>query len=382
MFNTRSLDAYYKGKTVLVTGHTGFKGSWLTVWLKKMGANVIGFSDKYRENDPSGLKWLSNVVPIEYRADEEILANIEDKTAVLNAFKIYKPDITFHLAAQAIVKTSYDNPYDTFTTNFIGSLNVINAFKEVFANDSNTKKRSLVMITSDKCYQNIEQIWGYTENDRMGGDDPYSASKGATELMINAYMKSFFAKYNATLGVASVRAGNVIGGGDCSANRLIPDCIRAITNYTDINIRNPKATRPWCHVLDVICGYLITGMQCHNNPQKYSSNYNFGPELSDNVDVSEVAKAVVQYFRHFDNRDNTRVIIDDAEHQAECGLLFLNTTRAYRELQWKRKLCVADALRYTAEWYYNQLNDADMYMWTLKQIDEYYNRDIALTLSV
>ena len=264
----------YNGKTVLVTGHTGFKGSWLSIWLNMMGAKVVGYSlDPYSERGNFEACHLHDRLLADIRGDTR------DYEKLNQTIKQYRPEIIFHLAAQALVRKAYAHPKETYETNLMGSLNIMEAVRE------NDCVKTVVMITSDKCYENVEQIWGYKETDRMGGYDPYSSSKGCTELMISSYRNSYFnpkdyAKHGKA--VASVRAGNVIGGGDWSADRLIPDCIRFIEAGKDIEIRNPIATRPWEHVLEPLSGYLRVGEKLIEDPVKYATSFNFGPHISAN----------------------------------------------------------------------------------------------------
>ena len=252
----------YKGKTVLVTGHTGFKGSWLSIWLTMLGANVVGYA-----LEPYSQRGNYKASHLEKHLYADVKGDIRDSEKLEATIAKYKPEIIFHLAAQALVRTAYDNPKYTYETNVIGSLNILEAVRKF------DFIKTVVMITSDKCYENVEQIWGYKETDRMGGYDPYSSSKGCAELMISSYRNSYFnpkdyAKHGKA--VASVRAGNVIGGGDWSDNRLVPDCIRFIEEGKDIEIRSPKATRPWEHVLEPLSGYLRVGQKLMEEPVKYS----------------------------------------------------------------------------------------------------------------
>ena len=276
------------GKTVLVTGHTGFKGSWLSIWLNMMGAKVVGYSlDPYSERGNFEACHLHDRLLADIRGDTR------DYEKLNQTIKQYRPEIIFHLAAQALVRKAYAHPKETYETNLMGSLNIMEAVRE------NDCVKTVVMITSDKCYENVEQIWGYKETDRMGGYDPYSSSKGCTELMISSYRNSYFnpqdyAKHGKA--VASVRAGNVIGGGDWSADRLIPDCIRFIEAGKDIEIRNPIATRPWEHVLEPLSGYLRVGEKLIEDPVKYATSFNFGPQISANKTVWEVVSRLVGYY--------------------------------------------------------------------------------------
>ncbi len=348
----------YKDKTVLVTGHTGFKGSWLAIWLTMMGAKVVGYSlDPYSERGNYCASKLSERLYADLRGDTR------DLDALDAAVKKYRPEMVFHLAAQALVRTSYEQPKYTFETNIMGSLNVMEAMR---ANDC---LKTAVMITSDKCYENVEQIWGYKETDRMGGDDPYSASKGCTELMLHAYRQSYFnPKKYAEHGkaVATVRAGNVIGGGDWSDNRLIPDCIRYIEEGKPIAIRNPKATRPWEHVLEPLSGYLKVGQKLTEDPVKYATSFNFGPHISANKPVLEVVRRLVEYYGKGE-------VIDASDPNAahENTLLNLDVTKAYVMLNWEAKWGLTDAVKKTVDWYKEALTSKDMWNFCVGQITEH-----------
>lgn len=366
MFDITSFADFYKNKTVLITGHTGFKGSILSVWLTSLGARVVGLSDKY-PIDADGLNWLSNCIPSKHRVAQQIMVDIRNAEDVERAIRGIQPDIIFHLAAQALVKTAYAEPHRTFTTNVVGTLNVLNAYYKIFKDS--VEPRALVCITSDKCYQNVEQIWGYRESDRIGGDDPYSASKGCAELIINSYMQSFL-QTMPNCGIASVRAGNVIGGGDCSDNRLIPDCVRAIYNDTPITMRNPNATRPWLHVFEPLSGYMLVGKELYNNPTKFSTNFNFGPKIENNKSVGEVVKLFASNF----NRPTQIICHEPDPDQHECGLLNLDVTKSYRMLDWSSRWNIEDALTATAEWYQNvHANKDNALSITLLQISDYCN---------
>ena len=269
----------YKNKTVLVTGHTGFKGSWLSIWLRELGANVIGYAlDPYTEKDNFVLAKLEDKIT-------DIRGDIRDKKNLKEVFDKYKPEFVFHLAAQPLVRLSYENPIETYEINVMGTINVLECIRET------PETKIGIMITTDKCYENKEQIWGYRETDPLGGYDPYSSSKGAAEIAISSWRNSFFnpkdyEKHKKS--IASVRAGNVIGGGDWSLDRIIPDCIRALEKDEAISIRNPKAIRPWEHVLEPLNGYLLLGQKMYEEPSKYCEGWNFGPNLDSIVSVCKI----------------------------------------------------------------------------------------------
>jgi CDP-glucose 4,6-dehydratase len=345
----------YNGKTVLVTGHTGFKGSWLSIWLNMMGAKVVGYSlDPYSERGNFEACHLHDRLLADVRGDTR------DYEKLNQTIKQYRPEIIFHLAAQALVRKAYAHPKETYETNLIGSLNIMEAVRE------NDCVKTVVMITSDKCYENVEQIWGYKETDRMGGYDPYSSSKGCTELMISSYRNSYFnpqdyAKHGKA--VASVRAGNVIGGGDWSADRLIPDCIRFIEAGKDIEIRNPIATRPWEHVLEPLSGYLRVGEKLIEDPVKYATSFNFGPHISANKTVWEVVSRLVGYY------GKGRVVdVSNPADLHENTLLNLDVTKAYVMLGWEARWNLQEAIEKTVDWYKEALQTYDMYDFCVRQI--------------
>ena len=353
MFNST-----YSGKRVLVTGHTGFKGSWLCIWLKMLGAEVVGYA-----LEPYSEKGNYVVTHLRDKLFADIKGDILDYKNLQGVIGEYQPEIVFHLAAQALVKTAYQNPRDTYETNAMGTVNILEAIR------NSDSLKTVVMITSDKCYENIEQIWGYKETDRMGGYDPYSASKGCAELVVDSYRNSYFNPNNYDKhgkAIASVRAGNVIGGGDWSANRLIPDCIRFIEAGQDIEIRNPIATRPWEHVLEPLSGYLKVGQKLMEDPIMYATSFNFGPHISANKTVLEVVRYLVEHY------GKGRVV--DASNPCdnhENVLLNLDVTKAYIMLGWEAKWGLQDAVKKTVDWYKEALISHDMYDFCLKQITEH-----------
>ncbi len=359
-----SLTKTYRDKTILITGHTGFKGSWLTIWLNMMGAKVIGFAlDPKTKKDNFVLTHIGEEIR-DYRGD------IRDKEKVFDLFIKEKPEIVFHLAAQALVLESYSDPVYTYETNIMGAVNVLEAVRKT------PSVHTAIIITSDKCYENKEQISGYCENDPMGGYDPYSSSKGAAELIISAYRNSFFnhKKYNEHhKAIASVRAGNVIGGGDWSDYRLIPDCIKSIENGGIIKVRNPDSVRPWQHVLEPLGGYLWLGYQMMNEPGKFNEAWNFGPKENMTARVKEVIENLIKIYGKGDWED---VSVKNKHHEA--GLLKLDITKARQKLKWEPLLDFTKTLNLTVEWYkkYKKQNarqiceqQIEMYMqqWKLNQ---------------
>jgi CDP-glucose 4,6-dehydratase len=344
----------YKGKKVFITGHTGFKGSWLSYLLTELGAEVRGFSLEMDTN-PNHFSLLNLKNKIDH-----IVGDITDISSLKIALNEFQPEIVFHLAAQAIVKYSYDEPIKTFNTNIMGSVNLLDSVK------SCESVKSLVFITSDKCYENLEWVWGYRENDQLGGHDPYSASKGAAELIFSAYSRSFFEARN-NLGTASARAGNVIGGGDWAINRIIPDCIRAIEKNIPIKLRNPNATRPWQHVLEPINGYLMLGALLYSNPDFYSGSWNFGPSTSEIRTVNEVANAMIEYIGK-----GSIEIENLQEINHEANLLQLNCDKAKQFLGWSPRWGSDKTISSTAQWYKVFLEGGNIESITKSQIYDFF----------
>lgn len=352
----KNFNNVYKGKKVLVTGHTGFKGSWLSIWLKELGAEVIGYSlDPYAEKDNFVLSHLSEKI-VDIRGD------IRDRKHLRKVFDKYQPEIVFHLAAQPLVRLSYDIPVETYETNLMGTINIL----EEIRNCENTKIG--IMITTDKCYENKEQIWGYRENEAFGGYDPYSSSKGACEIAIQSWRNSFFnpkdyEKHGKS--ITSVRAGNVIGGGDWAKDRIVPDCIRALEEGKDIEIRSPKSIRPWEHVLEPLSGYLLLGQKMMEDPIKYCEGWNFGPNLDAIVNVWEVAEKIVKNYGKGNLKD-----ISDPNALHEAKLLLLDITKSRFELGWKPTLTIDESIELTAEWYKRYISE-DVYQLCVKQINKF-----------
>ena len=347
------LKNFYKNKKILITGHTGFKGSWLTSCLLAFGARIVGFS----KNDDKLKNYQKNCF---YKKVKNIYADITNYNKFEKEVKKFNPEIIIHLAAQALVSDSYEDPYKTIETNVMGTLNVIEASKK----SKNIK--SLLIITSDKCYFNKEIIKGYKENDQLGGDDPYSASKAAAENIFNAYAKSFFCKQN-KYGYATARAGNVIGGGDWSRDRLIPDCIKSIKNKKKLMIRNPSSTRPWQHVLEPVSGYLLLAKLLYEKKQKFSGNWNFGPSARETMEVKKVSKLLFNYL------GVDKKIIKTKGNFKETVLLKLNSNKAIKLLKWKNKWNMKKSIMETARWYKDYLNKKDIKKTTTQQIEEYFN---------
>lgn len=351
-------DNFYRGKKVIVTGHTGFKGSWLSIWLHELGAEVVGVAlDPFSERDNFVLSGIGSKIKADIRAD------IRDGKRILEIFSEYKPEIVFHLAAQPLVRLSYSRPVETYESNVMGTIHVMEAIRA-------TKSVKVgVMITTDKCYDNNEQMSGYVESDPFGGYDPYSSSKGACEVAIQSWRRSFFnpADYDKkhTVSLASVRAGNVIGGGDWALDRIIPDCIRALETTKVIDIRSPKAIRPWEHVLEPLSGYMLLAQKMWNNPTEYCEGWNFGPEEESVLTVWEVATAIVENFGYGDLKD---VSAPNALH--EENMLMLNINKAKTRLGWKPKLDVKGTVVLTVDWY-KRYKKEDVYKLCVDQIKEY-----------
>ncbi len=345
--------AVYKGKRVLITGHTGFKGSWLAQILIRLGAEVTGYALPPKGED-------SNFERLNLRAAiRHLEGDLRDADRLERAMRDCAPEFVFHLAAQALVRRSYADPAETFSTNVMGSVNLLEAVR------STSSVRSLVYITSDKCYENQEWIWGYRENDQLGGHDPYSASKAAAELVFSAYWRSFFSDRR-DFGAATTRAGNVIGGGDWADDRIIPDCIRAITSGKPLTLRNPTATRPWQHVLEPLSGYLQLGAGLYKDPQGHCGAWNFGPTSTQCRTVGDVANYIV---RHFGRGE---VVCGDPPKEHEAQLLQLNCDKAYQLLGWHPRWEVEKTLAKTAEWYRTVLVGEDASAVTSRQILDYF----------
>ena len=351
----------YKNKKVLVTGDTGFKGSWLVMWLEKLGADVIGISKDIPTN-PAMFKVLDLQKRIRhYQEDIRNLAKMEQ------IISEEKPDFLFHLAAQPIVSTSYSDPIETISSNVMGTANILETLK------NSNQPCTAVIITSDKCYDNVEQIWGYKENDQMGGKDIYSGSKGAAEVIIKSYYHSFFKSDDCNVKLAIARAGNVIGGGDWAKDRIVVDCMKAWSNDKKVEIRSPNATRPWQHVLEPLSGYLALGAALHEDNSLHGEAFNFGPKAEQNRTVEELLIDLSRYW-HFDNPSEAYEVTDNIPFH-EAGLLKLNCDKALAYLKWQSNLDYNDTIRFTSEWYYDYYkNEQDMYTKTLSQIQEFENK--------
>lgn len=354
LVNDNSL-SYYKGKKVFVTGHTGFKGAWLITWLHLLGATVKGYA-LATQND----KDLFNTIAQEISL-ENVFADIRNKEKLQEEISNFQPDLVFHLAAQALVRRSYEIPSETFEINAVGTANVLEAVNKL------SNKCTVIVITTDKVYHNKEIDYHYKETDELGGYDPYSASKAATEIVVNSFRNSFFnpQKYSVhQKAVASVRAGNVIGGGDWNKDRIIPDIIRSLVADEPIAVRNPLAVRPWQHVLEPVNGYLLLGILLDKNAQIYSGAYNFGPLPTDHLPVNKLVDIAIDCW-------GSGAWIDTSEstHLHEANLLQLDITKAATVLNWKPKLTSTQAIEWTIGWY--KQNQEDLFNYTLTQIKNY-----------
>jgi CDP-glucose 4,6-dehydratase len=345
---------FYNKKKILITGHTGFKGTWLTSCLLEFNSEIMGISlldekiKYYKKN-------------CHYQKVKNVFFDITNYNKLKLEILKFKPQIIFHLAAQSLVSESYKDPYRTIQTNVIGTLNVIDIARNI------KSLKSLIIITSDKCYLNKEIKRGYKETDELGGDDPYSASKASAENIFNAYAKSFFYSQN-IFGFATTRAGNVIGGGDWSKNRLIPDCIRSLQNKKKLEIRNPFSTRPWQHVLEPLSGYLILAKKIYQNKNKklYSGSWNFGPLPKETMQVRKVVKYLFKYIKF-----NKKIIRRSGSFK-ETVLLKLNSNKSIKLLKWTNKWNMKKSIKETAKWYKEFLNKKNVKKVMTNQIKEYF----------
>ncbi|MDB9822141.1 CDP-glucose 4,6-dehydratase [Deltaproteobacteria bacterium] len=348
--------SFYQNKKVLITGHTGFKGSWLSIWLNLLGAEVYGYAlEPYTKNDNFLVSGLDKRV-------SHHIGDIRSFNDLLSIFKRFNPEIVFHLAAQPLVRRSYIDPKETFDTNIGGTVNILECCR---LSDS---VEVIVNVTSDKCYENYEWPWGYRENDRLGGHDPYSSSKAGSEIVSEAYRKSFFnQEYFNDHGkcLATARAGNVIGGGDWREDRLIPDCIRSLEKGEPILLRNPDSIRPWQHVLEPLYGYLLLAVKMSDDPVKFSSAWNFGPRNDHSLKVEEVADLVVSRW----GKGSIELEKKDKDSH-EARTLCLDITKAMVELSWEPRWDTGRAVSETVDWYRNY-KTSDIYRFCEEQIEQY-----------
>lgn len=349
-------DNVFKGKTILVTGHTGFKGSWLSIWLRELGSNVIGYAlEPYTEYDNFVAAKLENRI-------ESNIGDIQDYGKLKRAFDKYQPEIVFHMAAQSLVRLSYKQPKSTYDTNVVGTVNLLECCR---LTDS---VKVIINVTSDKCYENKEWIWGYREDDPVGGYDPYSSSKACSEIITSAYRNSFFNAKEHSKAISTVRAGNVIGGGDWREDRLIPDCIKALKENKPIGIRSPKSIRPWQHVLEPLSGYLLLASRMCEDGEKYSGAWNFGPVHGSIITVEELVKSLIKHWGHGTYKDLSEGMSYEPH---ETKSLILDISKAINSLNWVPTLGLNEAIEYTTDWY--KAPDVD-YDFCVNQINDYVGK--------
>lgn len=349
----KNIDAgFWNGKRVLITGHTGFKGSWLSIWLQSMGSVLRGAALK-----PATAPSMFEIANVE-KGIESCILDIREFSKVRECIADFQPEIIFHMAAQPLVRLSYNQPIDTYATNVMGTVHVLEAARSVDC------VKAIVNVTTDKCYENREWVWGYREDEPMGGHDPYSASKACSELVTSSYRKSFFDLTRS--GLATARAGNVIGGGDWSKDRLIPDLITNLQNNQSTQIRNPRATRPWQHVLEPLSGYMMLAEQLYNKPKHFSEAWNFGPEDADVKQVDWIANKICALWGN-----DAQWETDQELHVHEANWLKLDITKAKYQLGWQPKWTINEALEHTVEWYSEFMFGSNMSEFTEKQIKLY-----------
>ena len=351
---------FWKDRKVLITGHTGFKGGWLSHWLKNLGAHVNGYA-----LPPNAGHSFYTQTSVSHSLLSNTFSDIRHLDAFKKAMQLAEPSIVIHLAAQPLVIDSYLDPISTYSTNVMGVVNMFEAVR------SCSSVKAVLNVTTDKCYENKEQLVGYQENDPMGGHDPYSSSKGCSELVSASYRKSFF--NDSGVAIASARAGNVIGGGDWAKNRIIPDAMNAFANNEKLLIRNPNSIRPWQHVLEPLFGYLILCQQLINNPTIFSGAWNFGPNYEDTQPVSVLADIVVESWG-----DNAEWGHNNEVHPHEANYLKLDCSKAKNILKWNPVWSLDEALVETVKWYKAFYNNEDMSKFTLNQIKKYTKHESAL----
>lgn len=345
----------FNNKKVLITGHTGFKGSWLSLWLNYLGAKIYAISKDVPTN-PSMYSTQKDIFSKDYRF------NITNFAKLRRVIDDVKPDYVFHLAAQPIVLESYRNPYETYLSNTFGTINILESIRLY------NKKCVAVIITSDKCYENINKKINYKESDRLGGSDPYSSSKASAELIVKSYCESFFKKRNSNIRVAAARAGNVIGGGDWADDRIVPDCIKSWSKNEKVIIRNPYSTRPWQHVLEPLGGYLTLACQLAKTSKLTGESFNFGPDSRNSYTVEDLVNELSKGFLN-----SKWVVKQNKNCTKEANLLSLNCNKAKKQLMWKSRLDFINTVSWTSDWYYKFYNSTRKisYDTSINQIEEY-----------
>lgn len=351
-----NLNPFFRAKKIFITGHTGFIGSWLTKWMNLVDAEVCGYS----LDPPSNPSMYDTLELSESMMD--IRGDIRDSKLLKRTVRAFKPEIVFHLAAQPIVLASYENPVDTFDINVNGTIKLLNELRNV---DS---LKTIIVVTSDKSYKNNEWVYPYRENDVLGGKDPYSASKSCQDIVVNSFKESYFSDLG--IGISSIRAGNVIGGGDWAEHRIIPDLVRGIVRAETVTIRNPNAVRPWQHVLEPISGMLALAERMYNH-QEFSGAWNFGPDNNDEITVRKLVEAFIEFW------GSGNYIIENLQNYKEAGYLQLDISKAKRELKWNPRYDISEALKETVEWYKEYYrNPYAIAKKTEEQIDKFASRSI------
>jgi len=350
---------FWQGKSVLITGHTGFKGSWMSLWLQDLGAKLSGYA-----LNPPTKPCLYELADIDANMTS-MISDVRDLSALEACVNQIKPEIVFHLAAQPLVRYSYEQPVETYATNVMGTVNLLDVVRRI------PSVRVVVVITSDKCYDNKESMQAYREEDPMGGYDPYSNSKGCAELVVSAYRNSYFNPADADnkLALASVRAGNVIGGGDWAADRLMTDVMTAFVENQPVKIRNPNAVRPWQHVLEPLNGYLMLAERLWNEGGRWAEAWNFGPNYADTVTVADIMERLAHFWG-----ETAHYNIDDGNHPHEAGLLRLDSTKVRSRLGWEPLMTLDDALEWVVEWYQAYQRGEDMRQLSLEQIHRFQSK--------
>jgi CDP-glucose 4,6-dehydratase len=348
---------FWRGRRVFLTGHTGFKGGWLSLWLQHMGAEVHGFA-----LPPPSQPSLFEVAQVAQGMASSTLADIRDANAFLHVMQMAHPEVVFHLAAQPLVRQSYAEPAETYATNVMGTVHLFEAVR------ATPGVRAVVNVTTDKCYENREWVWGYRENEPLGGHDPYSSSKACAELVSSAYRRSFL--QDAGIAVATARAGNVIGGGDWAVDRLVPDILRAFAAGHEVRIRNPHAIRPWQHVLEPLAGYLLLGERLFAEGERFADAWNFGPDDADARSVEWIVRRLVDVWG-----TGGRWALDDGHHPHEANYLKLDISRARTQLCWHPRWDLASALEQTTRWHRAWLNGDSMAAFCLQQIEDYESEE-------